>query len=63
MTVVINYRPHASPGYVPRKALTVHNVERVEDAGPRAVRLRMMFSDFHPTHDHVVSVLVKPDAE
>lgn len=61
MTVTINYQPQPSPGYVPRRAAVVHNVEAVLDHGPHMVVLRMMFSDLSPTHDHVVSVVVIPE--
>ena len=60
MTVTINYLQRPSPGYTPRRAVTLHNVDAVIDKGPRAVELRMMFTDHRPTHDHVASVAVKP---
>lgn len=61
MKITINYEPKASPGYVPRKSVTLYNVQSVEDQGVRIVRVRMMFSDHAPTHDHVASVVVTPD--
>ena len=61
MTVTINYNPRPSAGYTPRKALTLHNIESVHAKGVSAVELRMMFTDARPTHDHVVSVSVRPE--
>lgn len=63
MTITINYMPQPAPGYTPRKAVTLFNVESVTGAGPRMVKVRMMFADNHTTHDHVASVSVKPDTE
>ena len=63
MTITINYEPRESPGYTPHKSVTLHNVASVEDQGPRMVRVHMMFTDFSPTHDHVVSVVVIPAKE
>jgi hypothetical protein len=63
MTITINFAPQAAPGYVPRKARVLHNVEAVLDNGVRAVRVKMQFSDLAPTYDHVVSVSVMPDRE
>ncbi len=63
MTITINYSPHQSPGYTPRKSMILHNVESVHAKGTRAVELRMTFTDSRPTHDHVVSVVITPDTE
>lgn len=63
MTITLNFIPQPSPGYTPRKSLTLHNVESVADKGVRAVEVRMMFSDGKPTYDHVASVSVMPDRE
>lgn len=60
MTITINFAPKPKPGYVPHKAVTLHNVAAVEDQGERMVRIRMMFTDHAPTYDHVVSVVVMP---
>ena len=60
MTITINYSPKPAPGYKPRPAVTLHNVASIEDQGTRAVRVHMLFTDHAPTHDHVVSVVVKP---
>ncbi len=61
MTITINYRPKASPGYVPRKALTLHNVSGVHSSDVNRIEVTMMFTDHRPTHDHVVSVVVIPE--
>ncbi len=61
MTITINYSPQASAGYVPRKSLTLHNVESVQGNGVGMVRVHTLFTDDKPTHDHVVSVLVIPE--
>lgn len=63
MTITINYSPHHAPGYTPRKAVTLHNVAAVHDKSVGAVEVRMMFADAHPTHDHVVSVVIIPEKE
>jgi len=61
MTITVNYSPKAAPGYVPRKSVKLFNVDKVEDAGVGMVRVRMLFTDNAPTHDHVVSVVVQPE--
>lgn len=63
MTITINYTQKPAPGYVPRKAVTLHNVDAVCDKGVRMVEVRMQFSDHRPTHDHVASVSVIPERE
>jgi len=63
MTIIVNFKPFATPGYVPRKALTLHNVASVHDQGPSMVEVRMIFTDDKPTYDHVVSVTIKPSQE
>jgi len=63
MTITINYSPKPAPGYVPRRAVTLHNVSAVYTKGVHQVEVRMMFTDTRPTHDHVVSVLLKPETE
>ena len=61
MTVTINYKQQAAPGYTPRRPVTLHNVDKVVSKGPHTVELHLMFTDHRPTHDHVASVSVKPD--
>jgi hypothetical protein len=63
MRITVNYSPKPSPGYVPRRAVTLHNVESVSQKGVGMVELRMMFTDAQPTLDHVVSVVVIPEGE
>lgn len=63
MTVTVNFKQTATPGYEPRKPLTLHNVEAVFDKGPNQIELRFTFSDNRPTYDHVASVSVKPETE
>jgi hypothetical protein len=60
MTITINFKPQASPGYTPHKALTLCNVESVHDMGVGAVQVQMTFSDLDITYDHVASVVVLP---
>ena len=61
MTITINFRQQVAPGYTPSKPLTLHNVEAVRDKGPRAVEVKMIFTDHTPTYDHVASVSIKPE--
>lgn len=63
MTITINYSPKPSPGYKPRKSVTLHNVESVHTMGPNMVQVQMTFNDSDITHDHVVSVVVMPESE
>lgn len=63
MTITINYRQKVSPGYTPRKSVTIYNVNKVIDAGPRMVKVAFIFRDDVITHDHVASVNIKPDTE
>jgi hypothetical protein len=63
MTITVNYLQRPSPGYTPRRPLTLHNVESVHDAGVHMVRVRMMFSDNHTIQDHVAGISIKPETE
>jgi hypothetical protein len=63
VTITVNFAQTPAPGYTPRRAITLHNVEAVTDNGPRAVRVRMQFADHAPTFDHVVSVSLRPEQE
>lgn len=63
MTITINFEPIDSPGYTPRKTMTIFNVESIHDAGVRMIKVKMTFSDLKMTWDHVVSVSAKPDKE
>lgn len=63
MTIYIHYHKVASPGYVPREPLRLYNVESVSDQGPGMVKVRLMFLDAHPTHDHVARVVIEPTAD
>jgi hypothetical protein len=63
MKVTINYLPKPAPGYTPRRADTLYNVESVIDKGVGRVEIRSLFSDQRPTFDHVASVVVIPEKE
>ena len=63
MTITINFVQKPAPGYTPRKALTLCNVESVSDKGVRAVEVRMQFTDPRVLYDHVASVSVQPERE
>lgn len=61
MTITVNYSPKPSPGYVPRKAATIHNVLAVVDDGIGRVKVKFIFADQVITHDHVASVVSLPE--
>lgn len=61
MTITVNYSPRPSPGYVPRKSATIHNVLAVVDDGIGRVKVKFIFQDDVVTHDHVVSVACLPE--
>jgi hypothetical protein len=63
MTITINYSPYPAPGYTPRKAVRLFNVESVQDKGPRMVEVRNLFTGPATTHDHVVGVVIIPERE
>lgn len=63
MTIYIHYMKRPAPGYTPRAAVRLHNVNAVVDKGTNRVEIHMAFTDHQPTHDHVDRVVIEPDRD
>lgn len=63
MTITVNFKQAPTPGYTPRKPITLHNIAAVVDKGVGAIEVHKQFTDDRPTFDHVASVTVRPETE